>query len=154
MCLGYEQSVPLIDRVDVEKCDRIIGLDQSGRRNLTADDLAEDAMRIMWYHECAFHALGSERSRSQTQTLTGRPIIRRHARHEIRGGWFRATIVPKRAASVRDDGGLGRRLDAFVRTQEGYDGQWSRVSLANLGELVDASVSPRSLLVTRTNFVE
>ncbi len=30
MCLGYEQSVTLIDRANVEKCDRFICLDHPG----------------------------------------------------------------------------------------------------------------------------
>jgi hypothetical protein len=77
MCFGHEQSVTLIDRVDVEKCDRFICLDHPGRRNLTADDLAKDAMRVVWYHECAFHPFGSERSRSRTPAPTARKMIRR-----------------------------------------------------------------------------
>lgn len=45
--LGDEQDVPGVDRVDVEKGHRIVGLEDLRRRDLPSDDPAEWTMRVV-----------------------------------------------------------------------------------------------------------
>src|SRR5271157_3501689 len=45
---GHDQAVPGIERVDVEEGHGQIGLEHASRRDLAADDLAEEAVRVVW----------------------------------------------------------------------------------------------------------
>jgi hypothetical protein len=47
MSSGQEQSVAVIDRVNIEERDGLCCFEDSSRRDLALDDLAENAMRIV-----------------------------------------------------------------------------------------------------------